>query len=147
MPSLVRIGSVDVSLGDDNLMDYSLSKSAPTMETVEEVMQLFESGGQVSQVFPLLGGPAVCVEKDRQVKVWCPALVLSWQSHSWSVGCLSVAIAAAAVVVCGAVVVACGSCLKHFTLLYTNSNFMVYFEGVHAPTLPINPCSRAMWCK
>eukprot|EP00903_Cladosiphon_okamuranus_P008563 g8217.t1 len=51
MPALVRIGSVDVSLGEgqeDNLMDYSLSKSAPTMETVEEVMQLFESGGQLS---------------------------------------------------------------------------------------------------
>lgn len=54
MPSLVRIGSVDVRLGEgqeDNLMDYSLSKSAPTMETVEEVMQLFESGGQVSAPF------------------------------------------------------------------------------------------------
>ena len=52
MPSLVRIGSVDVKLGEgqeENLMDYSLSKSAPTMETVEEVMQLFESGGQVRQ--------------------------------------------------------------------------------------------------
>ena len=32
---------------DENLMDYSLSKSAPTMETVEEVIQLFESGGKV----------------------------------------------------------------------------------------------------
>lgn len=54
MPSLVRIGSVDVSLGEgqeENLMDYSLSKSAPTMETVEEVMQLFESGGQVRQTY------------------------------------------------------------------------------------------------
>lgn len=54
MPSLVRIGSVDVKLGEgqeENLMDYSLSKSAPTMETVEEVMQLFESGGQVRQTY------------------------------------------------------------------------------------------------
>ena len=50
MPSLVRIGSVDVRLGDgadENLNDYSLSKAAPTMETVEEVIQLFESGGTV----------------------------------------------------------------------------------------------------
>ncbi|CAM9845367.1 unnamed protein product [Ectocarpus fasciculatus] len=51
VPSLVRIGSVNVSLGEgteDNLMDYSLSKAPPTMATVEEVMQLFESGGQLS---------------------------------------------------------------------------------------------------
>ncbi|CAM9762722.1 unnamed protein product, partial [Ectocarpus sp. 13 AM-2016] len=51
MPSLLRIGSVSVSLGEgteDNLMDYSLSKAPPTMATVEEVMQLFESGGQLS---------------------------------------------------------------------------------------------------
>lgn len=60
MPSLVRIGSVDVSLGEgqeENLMDYSLSKSAPTMETVEEVMQLFESGGQASQSVGSQSGP------------------------------------------------------------------------------------------
>lgn len=53
-PALVRIGSVDVRIGegqDDNLMDYSLSKSAPTMDTVEEVMQLFESGGKVRLCF------------------------------------------------------------------------------------------------
>lgn len=46
----MRIGSVNVSLGEgteDNLMDYSLSKAPPTLATVEEVMQLFESGGQV----------------------------------------------------------------------------------------------------
>lgn len=52
MPALMRIGSVDVSLGanqEENLMDYSLSKAPPTMATVEEVMQLFESGGQVGQ--------------------------------------------------------------------------------------------------
>lgn len=69
MPSLVRIGSVDVSLGEgqeENLMDYSLSKSAPTMETVEEVMQLFESGGQVRQTYKV------------HSKVWfiLPALVV-----------------------------------------------------------------------
>lgn len=53
MPSLVRIGSVDVSLGanEENLMDYSLSKAAPTMETVEEVVQLFENGGKVNFFF------------------------------------------------------------------------------------------------
>ncbi|CAB1103637.1 unnamed protein product [Ectocarpus sp. CCAP 1310/34] len=51
VPSLLRIGSVSVSLGEgteENLMDYSLSKAPPTMATVEEVMQLFESGGQLS---------------------------------------------------------------------------------------------------
>lgn len=48
MPALVRIGSVDVRLGySEDLMDYSLAKAAPTVETVEEVMQLFESGGKV----------------------------------------------------------------------------------------------------
>lgn len=55
MPSLVRIGSVDVRLGDgndENLNDYSLSKAAPTMETVEEVIQLFESGGKVRACVP-----------------------------------------------------------------------------------------------
>lgn len=52
MPALMRIGSVDVRLGEgqeENLMDYSLSKAPPTMETVEEVMLLFESGGQVGE--------------------------------------------------------------------------------------------------
>lgn len=55
MPSLVRIGSVSVCLGDgddENLNDYSLSKAAPTMETVEEVIQLFESGGKVRARVP-----------------------------------------------------------------------------------------------
>lgn len=32
---------------EDNLMDYSLPKAPATMATVEEVMQLFESGGKV----------------------------------------------------------------------------------------------------
>lgn len=53
MPSLVRIGSVNVSLGEgvaqeENLLDYSLPKAPPTLETVEEVMQLFENGGKLS---------------------------------------------------------------------------------------------------
>lgn len=69
MPALVRIGSVDVRLGDgtdENLNDYSLSKAAPTMETVEEVIQLFESGGTVSAcvrwccVCPVCRGSTVC---------------------------------------------------------------------------------------
>lgn len=48
----MRIGSVDVRLGEEaNLDDYSLPKSAPTIDTVEEVMQLFESGGKVPFVF------------------------------------------------------------------------------------------------
>lgn len=63
VPSLLRIGSVSVQLGEgheENLMDYSLPKVAPTMATVEEVMQLFESGGKVTYLYPfsfwLLGG-------------------------------------------------------------------------------------------
>ncbi len=52
VPALMRIGSVDVRLGEEaNLNDYSLPKSVPTMDTVEEVMQLFESGGKVTCFF------------------------------------------------------------------------------------------------
>ncbi|CAN0381988.1 unnamed protein product, partial [Phaeothamnion confervicola] len=48
---LVRIGSVQVTLnqGDaENLLDYSLSKDAPSIETVHEVIQLFAAGGKLS---------------------------------------------------------------------------------------------------
>lgn len=68
MPALMRIGSVDVSLGanqEENLMDYSLSKAPPTMATVEEVMQLFESGGQVGQEEPSFQILSSCIP------CWC----------------------------------------------------------------------------
>mmetsp|Transcript_11157 Transcript_11157/g.15887 ORF Transcript_11157/g.15887 Transcript_11157/m.15887 type:complete len:700 (+) Transcript_11157:133-2232(+) len=50
-PSLVRIGSVDVQLGGvvpENLSDYNLTKEPITMMMVQEVIQLYTSGGKLS---------------------------------------------------------------------------------------------------
>lgn len=83
MPALVRIGSVDVRLGqsEENLMDYSLSKSAPTMETVEEVMQLFESGGKVRFVDLLY--TVVVDRRKTRIKQTRKSRVDVWRCAGW----------------------------------------------------------------